>query len=502
MKNRLTGGSRLARNSIFNLIGLGLPFLVAFFAIPRLIHGLGTDRFAVLTIAWLVLGYFGLFDLGLGRALTQVVSQAIGAGEHDKAPPIVWPALGMMAASGAIGGALLAALSPWMTHSALKVPVDLQPETLNSFYLLALCIPVVVFTSGLNGILAAFQRFDVLNVIRVPMGIYNFLAPLAVLPFSRSVASVVAVLVVGRTLAGVAHLVACRHILPPIRDRLKAQRGTLGPVVRLGAWMTVTNLIGPVLLNVDRFVIGTIVSVTAVAYYATPLEVVARVQLVPGAIVSVLFPAFAASYLPDHSHMVQLLTKGTKYIAILLFPAILILVAFSPQILQWWLGGEFAVKSTPVLQWLAIGTFAISIGNTFSTLVQGVGRPDLTAKLQLLELPVYVAILWWTVGHYGIVGAAVVWTLRATAEGIILLWISGRFLGEHAAVLTRMSGGLLLALSTLVIPLSIRAVIPRTAAVGLILLGFILITWFVALGDDERAMVKGRVRLVLARGQA
>ena len=81
----LTGGSRLAHNSVLNLIGQGIPFLAAFFAIPLLIRGLGTDRFGVLTLAWMVIGYFSLFDLGLGRALTQVVAENASRGDHAAA---------------------------------------------------------------------------------------------------------------------------------------------------------------------------------------------------------------------------------------------------------------------------------------------------------------------------------------------------------------------------------------------------------------------------------
>ena len=64
---RLTSGSLLARNTIWNLVGQVAPMCVALFAIPVLIRHIGTDRFAILTIAWMVVGYFSLFDLGLGR---------------------------------------------------------------------------------------------------------------------------------------------------------------------------------------------------------------------------------------------------------------------------------------------------------------------------------------------------------------------------------------------------------------------------------------------------
>ena len=42
--------------------------MVALATIPALVRRLGTDRFGILTIGWAVLGYFSLFDLGLGRA--------------------------------------------------------------------------------------------------------------------------------------------------------------------------------------------------------------------------------------------------------------------------------------------------------------------------------------------------------------------------------------------------------------------------------------------------
>jgi len=62
--DELARGSRLSRNTVLNLVGQCAPLLVAIFAIPLLIRGLGTDRFGVLTLAWVVIGYFSLFDLG------------------------------------------------------------------------------------------------------------------------------------------------------------------------------------------------------------------------------------------------------------------------------------------------------------------------------------------------------------------------------------------------------------------------------------------------------
>src|SRR5256885_4630945 len=318
------GGSRLARHSVFNLLGQAIPFLAALFALPLLVRGLGTCRFGVLTLAWVVIGYFSLFDLGLGRALTQVVAAKLSEGHDSQAPPVVWPALGMMLGLGLLGTLVVCGVAPWLVHAVLKVPASLQDETLHSFYVLAAAIPIVVLTAGLVGILSAFNRFGILNAIRAPMGIYTFLGPLAVLPFSHSLVLVTVALAVGRLLGGVAYYVACLPLMPPLRSGVLVRYTDVRPLFRFGAWMSVTNVISPLLVYVDRFVIGASVSVAAVAYYATPYEVVTKVLIVPNAILSVLFPAFAASYRHDHGRMVRLFVRGTKYIALILFPAMLL----------------------------------------------------------------------------------------------------------------------------------------------------------------------------------
>ena len=416
--------------------------LVALIAIPLLIHGLGTDRFGVLTLAWMVIGYFSLFDLGLGRALTQLVAEKLSAGEETQIPPLVWTALALMFVLGLSGALVMSVISPWLVHSALKIPEPLQAEVLNAFYLLAAAIPIVIITAGLAGLLSALQRFGILNAIRIPMGIYSFLAPLLILPFSQSLFLVTAILVLGRLVACGVHFAVCLRAMPALRTSFVLRYTSIKPLFHFGAWMTVTNVIGPLMVYLDRFVIGGIISVAAVAYYATPYEMVTKLWIIPSAIVGVLFPAFAASYRQDDGRTVQLFVRGTKYVALILFPVILVITAFAHEGLQWWLGDEFSLHSTPVMQWLAIGVFINSLAVVFITLIQGVGRPDLSAKLHFLELPIYLPVLWWAIHNYGIQGAAITWVGRVALDCILLYWLSIRFLGSNTVLFNRMSAEL------------------------------------------------------------
>ena len=367
----LIRGRRVAKNTLWNLLGQGVPLLVALLTIPQLIQGLGIDRFGVLSLAWMVIGYFSLFDMGLGRALTKLVAEKLGTGQTQDIPALVWTALVLMSVLGLMGAIVIAALAPWLVHSALNIPAPLQMETLQAFYLLAFSIPIVISTAGLAGLLQAYQRFDLMNALNIPLGVWTYLGALVALHFSNHLLSVVAVLAAGRLLAWGGYLLMCLRLVPMLRQGIRVRRALLRPLLSFGGWMTISNIIGPLMMNLGSFLIGALTSIASVAYYATPYNIVTKLWLVPFALGSVLFPAFSATSTSDRAHTVRLVTRGTNTIFFALFPLVLVIVTLAHEGLTFWLGVEFAQNSTHVLQWLAIGVFINSLTNVPYLLIQG-----------------------------------------------------------------------------------------------------------------------------------
>ena len=422
----LTRGSLLARNTLWNLLGQLAPMSVGLFAIPLLIHHIGTDRFGILTIAWMVVGYFSLFDLGLGRALTNLVAQGLGGNRQDELPAIVWTANCVMAVMGIVGAIALAAVSPLLTYSLLKIPPSLQKETLHSLLLLSASVPLVISTAGFRGILEAQQKFGLLNIIRIPMGVATFLSPVAVLPFTNSLTALIGALVFARVIFLIAYIGLALREMPALRHRFAFDKALLRPLFTFGGWMTVTNVVSPMMVYVDRFLIGSLLSITAVAYYATPYEVATKLLIVPGALIGVLFPAFSTAMISDRLRGATLYRRAAKFVGIFLFPVSFVLIVFGQDLLQLWLGHDFAVHSTRVLQILSLGVLANGLAFIPFALIQGMGRADITGKLHLLELSFYLAAVWYLTVHYGIVGTAIAWLLRATADCILLFVIADR----------------------------------------------------------------------------
>jgi O-antigen/teichoic acid export membrane protein len=422
----LASGRLLARNTVWNLIGNGSPLIVAVFSIPVLIQALGKERFGVLTLAWALIGYASLFDIGLGRALTQLVSKKLGAGEEHEVPTLVWTSLLLMLALGTVGAVVVVVISPWLVHHALKVPEALQSESLRAFYLLGLSVPVIISAAGLRGLLEAHQRFDLVTAVRVPTGMFTFLGPLLVLPFSRSLVPVVAVLVLGRLLSCLAYLWLCLQVVPELRRRVVWHGPSAGPLLRFGGWMTVTNIVGPMMLYMDRFVIAALMSATAVAYYATPFEVVTKIFVITGAISAVMFPAFSFTGTADRNRSRMLYRRTMAYIFVVLLPVTVLLILWAKAGLAIWLGSDFASHSYRVAQLLLIGTLVMAMEALPFVLIQALGRPDIPAKLNLLEIPFYAAGLYWLIQKYGVNGAAAAWALRGAFDTLLLVYFANR----------------------------------------------------------------------------
>ncbi len=68
-------------------------------------------------------------------------------------------------------------------YDLLNIPSVLQPETLNALFLLACSIPVVIATVGPARHSGGLSAFDPVNAIRISLGLFTFVAPVAILPF-------------------------------------------------------------------------------------------------------------------------------------------------------------------------------------------------------------------------------------------------------------------------------------------------------------------------------
>jgi O-antigen/teichoic acid export membrane protein len=485
--HELTRGVLLLRNFALNLGGWLVPALAALAAVPLLVRGLGDARFGVLALAWTALGYFSLFDLGIGRAVTHAVADGVGQDREQEIGTVVWTSLATLVPVGLVGTAVMLTLAPWLTSSLLNVPSDMHDETVAAFRILAIAIPFVSTAAALRGVLEARQMFGAINALRVPHGLLMFLGPVAALPFSRSLVPAVTILTLGRVALCIAHFVVCSRAVPHFGESgFRWNPGAVRHLLTFGGWMTVSNVISPLMNTLDRFVVGAALSVSVVTYYAAPSELVTKMWLFTAALHPVFFPAIATMGTREPKRTAAMFDRLLRVtFAGLLLPTML-LVLFARDILHVWLGPTFATESSTVLQVLAIAVFVNVLGQAALTFVQGLGRPDITGKLHVAELPLYAIALWLLLPRYGILGVALAWAGRASIDAIALLITCPRLLNEVRPSVQRTLVWLAIAVASLAACALLPTQVFRIGVAAIAIPLWLAVAWWRLLTPQER----------------
>jgi O-antigen/teichoic acid export membrane protein len=374
-------------------------------------------------------------------------------------------------------------------------------EAKYTFYLLAFSIPVVLVSGSFRGVVEAAQRFDLVNAVMIPFSILTFILPLVGLHLGLDVPGIVALIVLARFATLIAFIAMVFHIVPHLRD-YSSSFEAFSSLFAFSIWATITSVVVPILVYLDRFLISSLLTIAALAYYTVPYEVATRIWIITTSLTMTLFPAFSSlEGVGDGQKIGTLFARSLKYVLIATGPIISLIVVHARSILQIWLGNDFAIEGTIVMQVIGLGVLINSLGHTPFAFLQGIGRPDLPAKFHIIELPIYIVLVWILLSEFGIVGAACAWTLRVLLDTFLLFFAAFKIyplkpglLGENG---TTPAIILLLAFASILYTLkwvtsSYPLIAQSLLSIGLLAL-FACAAWYYVLDDTDRRVINKAV---------
>ena len=226
----MSSDGRFFRNMLWSLSGSILPLGVGLAVMPVLVAKLGVERFGILNLAWLLVGYFSLFDFGLGRALTRLIADRLGSGRGEEIPDLAGTAIALIRWLGAVSGLFLACLAPWLIDW-LSISSALREETQIGLWVLSLALPFVLLSAGWRGVLEAYGRFDLVNWVRIPLGVALFLAPLLALFLADGLIPVMISLTITRIVGWWLSRWMCLRMCPELMGGLGFNKTMVRPLV-------------------------------------------------------------------------------------------------------------------------------------------------------------------------------------------------------------------------------------------------------------------------------
>lgn len=411
------------RNILWNVLGLGLPLLIAAVTVPKLLNLIGAERFGFLALAWGLIGYAGALDLGIGRATTQRVAALIGAGDAHLVPDVLATATRITQYSGLVGMGLIGLAALFGAYRLVPANSVPDQEIQVSMLLLALALPMQAISATYRGVNEAYQNFKDISILRIALGVANFGAPFIVSLFTNSLYWLVGTLVLSRGIALVIYRkLALNCIAKPLAQKPGAyQVAYARELLRFGGWFTVSSLLSPLLVQADRFFVGSLISAAAVTLYVLPYEITVQALIIVGAVTTVAFPAISGLLAKDPAQAELVFKRWLVRVSIGMLILTSALAMIMPRILQLWVGDYVSEDSVKVGQILCVGVFFNSIGAMYFSFLHALGKTKETALLHMFEVPLFLGLLYVAINHFEVMGAAIAWVARVFFDSVVLM---------------------------------------------------------------------------------
>ena len=415
----------LKRNTLWNLAGTAIPMVAGLALIPFTLNRLGAEAFGVLTLIWALIGYFSVFDLGVGRALTVQLSKLSASGCAIEAAPTLRAGILLTLGAGLMGVAIIGLMAPALAHDWLKISPTLQDDAQLAFLVAAVGVLPTTLASGLRGALEGLDRFAASNLTRIVLGVWMFALPAwSVFFHGPQLATVALYLVLGRCLVVLTMVAQLRRSL--FEGGLGFAGRHLKSLWSYGVWVTVTGIVGPLMVYGDRFFVSAAVGADQLPFYAIPQDFLLRLLLIPMALTGALLPRLAAMGVAEAAKAYRQTYRrvGAGMLAICLAAAALAYPAMTI-----WISQEFARSALPVVLVLCAGVWVNSLASVPYTLLHAKGNPRLTALIHVAELFLYLIALWILSSHFGLLGAALAWLARVALDWVLLHIAARRLYG-------------------------------------------------------------------------
>jgi O-antigen/teichoic acid export membrane protein len=393
----------IGRHTIYNLAGSIAPMFISIVTVPIYLHLVGNTRYGILALVWMFLGFFGVFDPGIGRAASYHIARLHDAPARDRGD-VFWTALVINLGFGIAGGLILYFAAQPLFVSGFKMPPALRAEVIASLPWLAASIPISIVGSVLGGVLQAREWFGVSNAINIFNTVLTQIVPLVVAFFhGPDLTWLIIAILFARTIGFIPNFWAVAKALP-LGAGGYFKRKLVKTLFAYGGWVTITNLLGPFLTSMDT----------------------AKVSVIPNALLTSLFPKLSRHKADDADRMAS---NAVIELAAVTTPLIVAGLVAMPIFMRLWVGPAFAAHAAPVGTILLLGMWINGLAYVPYGHLQAQNRPDIVAKFHAIEVVPYLAILWLGLHYFGLIGAAWATTLRVTVDALLLFAVAGRLAG-------------------------------------------------------------------------
>ena len=372
-------------------------------AMPLYLWALGDVQFGQWMLLLTITGFGGLAGLGMGPTATRMVAAAVGRSDMASASEAARACMTITLAS-SIALAIVILGAGWAYGDTLFEKVGTSREITTIILFGAFLLTLEQIDAVIAGILRGFERFDLSARLEIGAKMFQVLCTAFVAWQTRSL---LAVFVTASAIAiarSAAKLVIARRLLPSGKLSPKWNPAEIRAAFSFGKWIWLQSAGSLMFAVADRTLVGAMLGAEALTRYAVALQLAQQVQTIPAAGAQVLFPAVAKRQEQGQDWR-RLVVRAMVVVAALGGVGAAMLLLLGRGFLNIWVGENMAADVAPVLHLLAAtyGVMSLTVGAHFVLL--GAGQARLVAVLTIVAGVAAIAVIPWTIGEFGLLGA-------------------------------------------------------------------------------------------------
>ena len=436
---------RLMRDGVFNNASIVAGGVIGIILVPILLHGLGVESYGIWIVALSLVGVAGLFDCGLGQAVTREVAASLDRESTAESAKFVSTARNAYLLLGAAGGMVIAAAGLPMARG-LHLPYGRNVAAV--FLLAGAAFVAERLLTFSTAVLRGLRRFDASNALMIAMAIWRACGIIALLKLGRGLLTVMAWQALATAAAAWAGHWALRNLRREFRFGIgRPDWSILRAHLSFGLASQLTTVADVMLWQLVPVIVGFVLG----SGWIAPFYIAQRFPLSLAPVIwstaEALFPAVSQHQRDDDfTRTREILEVGTRWTVVIALPLCLVLILMAPELLQAWVG-QHSPDTVVVLRLITLavlveGAAAASFqtlwgrGEVRSLVVISGALSGGSLALSLVLLP-----------RLGVTGAAWGLLLPMLAASAAYTWTAARHCGTSLLhILDKASEGLLLPL--------------------------------------------------------
>lgn len=488
----------LVRNTSYNFISQIYFALLAFFTTPYMVRMLGVDSYGILSIVGIVCGYFSFLDLGLGQGIIKYVSGDYAKKDYAAIRKTITTALFAQMLMGVVGAFIIAASAQMLITKTFHIPQEKRATAQFVFYLSAISFLFNMAQQVFRAIPQALHRFDITNKIQLFLGTGVIAAQLLFLYLGYSLRGLVILNAVVSAILLLVYFYFSVRLLPEVSFFPSFNVSAFKTLFRFGGFSSLGRIMSTIAVNVDKLLISMFLPISYLTYYTVPYNLTMQIMAVAPGITSVIFPAISSmDSLKDYERLKELYLRVSRYIVTGVGIFAILLIVFGDTLLYYWLGAVFAQKAGMVIKILALGIMVNCLSWVPGVTASSLDKPELPAAINTLQALTGFLLCLIFIPRFGIIGAALAWTLRdALLVPYFVYKINKKLVALDTMEFIRksllkpcMAVGILFFLSRIAKNFMVNLV-TYSIGIGVLLLLYGVLVYIFVLDEKERALIR------------